>query len=590
MSTSAVALDPTSAALSARTWARFAPVAAAALIAVVYTLDGYSYGRSNQMEQLAALLAYLEDGFLKRDYFIQFFVEGGPRYYYIRLLALGSHLLPLPALFFVLTWLANTATLLITFRTVRYAFGNLIAAYASLLLVAALYFYVRLGDAGFLLTNNLSPASLAIPGMFGAISAALRGSPTAMLWAAGTAVIHPLYGLAAAGSVLFLEVAQLLRQEARATPIRRELSQCALKALGFAALFALLWYRPTSAPRLDDATYFHIYARTRGPHHVLPSTFPSKDWILFADFTLCSLSSIYLVRSHLRRLAPLLWLAALVMLGFVVGYVFVELVPLRPVMVAQAYRFTSITSWVGVVVGAGAFGSVFEAGQSARAQRWRAAAVALVFTLLVLGERIVSPRARGVTLVMALLLGLGFWAVHVARRPRTAAWVMLAGLAAFAGSRFGIFAQRERWHGNRLPAFTLDDFETRYDDVAAYAREHTDRDAVFAITDVAKFWDSGTFRYKAGRALFVDHKVFPYGDPEIAEWYKRTSALKALDPQQNNDSRLAALAREYELDYAVLPKGSPTELPVAFVGEHYQLVALRPTTLGVTTSGRSPAQ
>lgn len=308
---------------------------------------------------------------------------------------------------------------------------------------------------------------------------------------------------------------------------------------------------------------------------MLPSTWPLKEWLLFADFTLCSALSLYVVRSRMRSLEPLLGLACVVMLGFVVGYVFVELIPVRPIMVAQAYRFICITSWVGVVLGAGAFGMLFEPAVSPRARAGVAAVVGLAFTLLVAGERILAPRRRGATLLMLLILALSSWGVHTARRRVLAAGTMAAALALFPIVRFGVYGDRDRWFGNRLPVLTLGALHTRYDDVAAHARAHTPRDALFVITDIAQHWESGAFRYKAERALFADHKVFPYGDPEIAEWYARTSALKALDPTQNNDARLLELAREYQLDYAVLPEASPTQLPTAFVGEHYRLLELR---------------
>lgn len=577
MTAGTVVAEPPTSAASERAWTKLVPVITAATMALVFTLDGYTFGRSNQMEQLSAVLAYLDESLLRRDYFVQFFVEGGPRYYYIRLLALGSHLLALPALFFVLTAASNAATLVITFRTARQLFDSLIAGYSSMLLVGALHFYVRIGDAGFLLTDNLSPATIALPCMFGAISAALRGhTPAAMVWAVGTAIIHPLYGLAAGGSAAFVDGVQLLRRQRQWALGRHDVFSWAARLLGFAVIFALLWYRPSAGPRLDDATYFHIYAVTRGPHHVLPSTWPLRDWVLFANFTLCSLLCLYVVRARTAVLAPLVCLAALVMLGFVVGYVFVELIPLRPIMVAQSYRFTCITSWIGIIFGAGAFASIFEAAQSPRARAWRAAAVGLALTLLVVGERVMFPRRRGVTLVLLVVLALGGWAVQVARRRLVTLSAMLAALTAFGVLRFGVFRERDRWLGHRRPAFTLNDFSTRYDDVATYARAHTDRDAVFAIIDVHKHWESGTFRYRAERALFVDHKVFPYGDPEIAEWYARTSALKVLDPAQNNDAALEELAKRWKVDYAIVPKESPTQLPAAFEGEEYRLLSLRP--------------
>jgi hypothetical protein len=566
--------EPLVSAINDRAWRTLIPVAAATLAALAFTLDGYNFGRSNQIEQLVAVMSVQNEGFLAHDPFIKFFVEGGPRFYYTRLLALGSHVAPLPALFFLLTLASNAATFLITFRTTLHAFGSLVAAYASLLLLAALQFYVRLGEAGFLLTDFLTPASLAIPGSLAALSAAARAdSSRAMLWAAATVVIHPLYGLAAGSFVMLLDAVRILGSDAPGHVRRQYWLGCMARGLGFAAVILLLWYRPDASPRLDDATFFNIYARTRVPHHVLPSRFPLKHWAFFAIFTTYSLVCLYVVRERIRALAPLLWAAALVSVGFVLGYVFVELIPIRAVLSLHAYRFTCFTSWVGIVVGAGALGSVFEPGLHERLAVRRAVAVGLALLLLVLAERVMAPRHHALTLLSVLIITLGAWAVHVSWHRYTALGATVVALAVVAGSRFVALGQRERWLGNRLPSFTVSDFSTPYDDVAAYVREHTPRDAVFLIADVASHWEAGAFRYKAERALFLDYKLFPFGDAEMAEWYERMSLLRSLDTGQNNDPQLLAIAARYGVGYGVLPKASPTDLPVVFVGDRYRLVS-----------------
>ena len=564
-----------SASSASQTWLAAVPAAAALSIALVFTLDGYYFGLNNQIEQLPMVMSLMQDGFLARDDLIQMAAREGPRAYYARLLALGGQLLPLPALFFLLTLAGNAATLLITFRASQKLMGSLVAAYAALVLLVTLHFHVRLGDAGFLLTQYLTPASLAIPGMVGAIYAALRGRSRLAIVVAGlTSVIHPLYGLAGGALALLVGALQLWRVPADSAR-RRWLAEWAPNALAFAICFALLWYRPNAAERLPDAEFFRILAKIRAPHHFLPSVFRPVDWLIFASFTAASLSFMRSSRARLPELAALCAVGLVVMLGFAVGYVFVEVIPTRAVLSLHTYRFTCITSWIGIVLAAGAASAVLDPNQTRKERRSRAIAAGLGFALIAFGALFPPREGSAGTLATATLLALSAGALHATQRPIAALAAVAVALAGFGTLRFAVYGERDRWLGNRLPAFSFDDVKTDYDDVARYAREHTSPADAFIITDAATSANAGTFRYTAERALFVDYKVFPFSDAEMADWNARMSALGALSPTKKDDAKLLRLASRYQLSFAVMPKLAPTDLPVAFTGKRYQLVSLR---------------
>jgi hypothetical protein len=198
----------------------------------------------------------------------------------------------------------------------------------------------------------------------------------------------------------------------------------------------------------------------------------------------------------------------------------------------------------------------------------------LGFALLAAGEMLVQPQRRGVTLLMISIVVIGAWATQASRRPQLGV-LTLATAALFLGLRLGAYGERRVWLGNLRPSFVLSDVKTRYDDVTRFAREHTAMSDVFLIADGATSADAGMFRYKAARALFGEYKVFPFRDSEMAEWYERDRALKALRPASNNDGRLWSLSQRYDLAYAVLSNDMPSAFPVHFQGNHYRLVSLR---------------
>jgi hypothetical protein len=549
------------------------PVVTCLLAALVFTLDGYNFGRGNQISHLPAIMRLCDPSFLERDYFVNALVEAGPRYYYFRLLALGSQLLPLPLLAFLLTLGTNAATLLVTFRLTERAF-DVIAAHASIVLLCALHFYVRLGGAGFLLSDYLTPASLAIPCALAAIAAAIGGHRLrATLWAIATSVVHPLYGLAAGGA-LALTAGLVKPLDGRSSARERMLANAASLA-AFAAAFMLLWHRAEAEPRLDDGTFFEIYGRVRAAHHLLPSRFPGRDWAMFGIFTASSACFALASRERMRSaLLPLAWLGALALLGFIAGYVFVEVVPVRLVLVLQLYRFTCFTTWLGIVLAAGAFSALAHVRNAGELLAWRPLTAVLGFALLAAGELLLQPQRRGVTLLVISIVVSAAWAARASRRPQLGV-LGLATVLLFLGLRLGAYGERRIWLGNLRPSFVLSDVKTRYDDVARFAREHTAVSDVFVIADGATSANAGMFRYKAGRALFGEYKVFPFRDGEMAEWYERDRALKTLRRASNNDLRLWSLSQRYDLAYAVLSNDMPSAFPVAFQGDHYRLVSLR---------------
>ena len=86
------------------------------LIGIVFSLAGYSFGTNNQIEQLPLIMRAVDSGFLLNDFFVNANVEFGPRFYYAHFMALLTHLISIPWLYFILTCLTNISVALITYH------------------------------------------------------------------------------------------------------------------------------------------------------------------------------------------------------------------------------------------------------------------------------------------------------------------------------------------------------------------------------------------------------------------------------------------------------------------------------------------
>ncbi|MGD1900449.1 MAG: DUF6798 domain-containing protein, partial [Phormidesmis sp.] len=135
------------------------------------------------------------------------------------------------------------------------------------------------------------------------------------------------------------------------------------KFVGAAAVFVLLVglvYVPmvmagnTSSDALTDDTFVHLYGYIRHPHHIVLSTFPTKDWRDFICLTATGLGTIQLSSklsaAHKRDLALTIAISCSLL---AVGEVFVEKIPLALVAKLQFARvtpFAMLAVWMALSV------------------------------------------------------------------------------------------------------------------------------------------------------------------------------------------------------------------------------------------------
>ncbi len=328
---------------------------------------GYSYAQANIFNQVPVIEALIDSNLFTHDFYIQEMTGFTPRFYYYRLvIALHQLGLSLPIAQFALFLLAFGSMILGLWSIGRYLANSAFAGVALAFLGLA-----------------------ALKGTLG-ITDIFRVEPISAIYAMGITVWgiyfccrrrwrlgYLLFGLATLLQFLigFLPACLWAPSLLLGTVIRRRFGQSASQPsfppswksvgqfIGACLLFSgcvALVYVPmvmagnTSSEALSDATFVHLYGYIRHPHHIILSSFPTKEWREFAllmasGFVMLQLSD-KLEPTHKRDLALTLVMTCVLLL---VGYVFVEQIALALVaklQFARATPFAMITVWITLSV------------------------------------------------------------------------------------------------------------------------------------------------------------------------------------------------------------------------------------------------
>ena len=131
-------------------------------------------------------------------------------------------------------------------------------------------------------------------------------------------------------------------------------------------------------------------------------------------------------------------------------------------------------------------------------------------------------------------------------------------------------------------------------EIGLWARDHTDKDALFMINPGADWQEGPMFRPLAMRSVFVTSKdgtAISWDASFLGEFLRRMNALGMVTDLPNgrlpglagqtrqwqalSDAALLAVAREYGVDYAIFDTSRATKLPVVHQNERYKIVAFR---------------
>jgi hypothetical protein len=306
-----------------------------------------------------------------------------------------------------------------------------------------------------------------------------------------------------------------------------------------------------------------------------------------------------------------------VLLLFVAGWFFVEVVPSRFVATMQTFRLTLFVKWFGLlligVTAARAFGmgcplsglalyvpagfvqppaalgvTVFEVLRRWARAGWLKVSIGLVALLGAVAASVIW-RSHETFRETYALIGLGLLVLSFdriragARRyvAAVAAGVLFVALPILNGE--GWLPVIGRQVAASRPVFTLEQAHDPADRVAEFCRSNTPEDAVFLTPPLF-----GRFRYTARRAIVVDFKYAMPHDWAIIEWRQRLldcygevrgrgfGAAWEMEShyQSISEGRLLWLSEEYGCRYAVLFTPTPCQFPELHRDETYKLVEI----------------
>ena len=253
-------------------------------------IHGYYYGLNNHIEQLPQIFRVLDPSYITNDFEVNATAGYGPRAFYVYFMAWLGKVVPLPALFLVLTCLQNAAVAFVTALVARRLSGSNFAALFAASLAMSVE-SIHLGEAGYLRLPALIPASLVTGLALWSIWEGIRDRPIASaLIAMPAALIHPMLGLEA--GIVGVGASFLSRLIGIGGPRRwRPLLRAVAGAAILAAFGLSLWIGPQSKQLLTSRQLIDIYGWFRAPHHIIPSTFPLRDYLAAAAFLIAFATS-----------------------------------------------------------------------------------------------------------------------------------------------------------------------------------------------------------------------------------------------------------------------------------------------------------
>jgi hypothetical protein len=497
--------------------------------AMTLCLRGYRFGESNHAVYLLAALRRADPALLANDWWTNATLQ-----YHVVFTNLTALLMKLgvvePA--FLAGYLALTVLLHVGWRRLVVRLGGGDGTY----LLSVFLYYLLAGGIGlwmyeFLQDSCFLPSNVAAVAMLWGVYELVAGREMrAGLWLGAAGLFHLNYAIAGIG--LWAVMALLFVRERGLTQTLRSrawwIGSAAVVSLSLPAILPALRTVVRRSGTMPLADFVDLYVRLRHPHHYDPSSWPVALWLTFLlpiPFAVVAWRTAARQgpRPELRRAAWVFAYSCALLVVALAGagawYVSESLVQM------SLYRFSVFPKLISCI----ALGwLIWERGPGPRVVAWRLtlgawAALLVLFVLVYYSQRPVPlPQAvRDNVATVWLFVALAAAGLAVARgggglqRARFVGTV-LAGLVLYAVA-FG------HWDlGLKHPGLKGDD--AAYRKAAAWAREHTPRDAVFLVPPDEQSW-----RLDARRAIVVNFKNVPQLSGELPEWRDRLQAVLGMD-------------------------------------------------------------
>lgn len=507
-------------------------------------LSGYQVGKSNHTVYLLDGLRRSGAGLLANDWFTNNTLQYHGLFSQITRLVLDAGLFQ-PV--FLIGYLATVLWFHISARKVVKALGGSNGAY----LLAVLLLHLSAGGTGlggfqFLQDGAFLPSNISNVAML----AGIAGLMEARIWWA--AVCLGLAGLFHINHAIFAPWVFLVGVLAQGN-IRSRWSAYLAPALLVAVLISVnivpalthLGSRDPNIERMPLTEFVQIYARLRHPHHYYPLAWHPLV-ILASIWTLLPAGYVLAMRGHqlpvtARRVLCAVCLFLLFATSVAWTFAGISFVSERLIQMA-VFRFSILYIYLSCALVA--WGVVDSGLLSVRTGKLLVGMipVALIailgFAMSGIAGTFIAEfvRSRFLPLGLTAAFGIMLWGVAFVARNRPAGnWI--------GGSIGLILLLVVTWPRLGLNYIPEDPLE--YVRLANWARDHTDKDALFLVPPQEQSW-----RVEAQRAVVINFKAIPQTSAEMPEWKRRMIDVTGVENLPSLagtfNSALTAIGQAYD--------------------------------------------
>ena len=291
-----------------------------------YIHTRYLFLVGDQYDNIPLMYRALDPSYLINDWYVNANSGMSVRFFYIQVIAGITHYLALSETMVILYTLSLLATILLVYYIAVELSGSPIVGILSALIILFLPDITLGGSEGII--PYLIPQTVAMPFVLLGFYWFLKERYLLSFTALGIATyFQMLWGLQAA-----IILTAILGFTAIKTRDINTLVPClAYPLVSAPALFMTLAVAGGNNPLVINTLLFRM------PHHYLPFTWPIGNYILFFMFSCLVITAGLYAR---KRNAILLKILALVIVLWCIGTVFVELVPIAPVIKLQLFKST----------------------------------------------------------------------------------------------------------------------------------------------------------------------------------------------------------------------------------------------------------
>lgn len=573
---------------------------------ILATFQFYFYGKSDHLEHLPIIFRIFDPQYLINDFYANASAGAGPRFFGSHILAfLAGDALHIEWNFFLLSLGLNICIGLITYQVTQAILRQskptaVMSSFFVLFLPSFVFGYYDRS-----IIACAIPAFLLVPVIYLCVYLFLKGH---YAWIAPIAAIasfvHPTLGLGS--GIILVNLGILHEMYSIKSEIKKRWKPLLLKFLALNAIMgtAYLPYRITDAPVLLSDQLFYLYTRYRAPLHFIASKFSASDYLQTISFLLAAILSARILKNTIQdeqKYQRILLLFVGIILVCVVGWFFLEIIPVSMAATLFPYRYLMMLKWFGLIlISSLLFGHFWDMLKDrlftpqpildsyiGKCNIW----VQISTSLLILTWVYLILPQTGFWMVAAII-SLPFFLVLIdtpdgIKRIISGLFPSICLLAVIVLGTLNSLKGPLEWIPGWLeekftPAITIkQNYDATSIELADFIRISTEENAVFLTPP-----GFGYIRILAQRALVCDLKAFPYQSNAQLEWqqrifscYGKTADINSIKDMENEyrkmgDEKLLTLKKTYPFDYAILFKSTPTIFPVIYAQGDYKIVDL----------------